>query len=210
MMKKIFFMFLLLGFFKGNIHAQAKQQRMLLQQIAALQVYIGYAQKGYSAVKKGLNTIGDLKRGEFNLHTDYLNSLKAVNPKIKKYTRVTEIIALQIKIMKSYKSLYQQIRQDDLFHGDEVDYIKKVFERVLENSESNLDELLTIVTDGKLEMKDDQRITRIDMIYQNILDNYAFSESFSNQTKILAVSKSTELKEAKNSRVLNRLNTDLP
>lgn len=205
-MKKIFFMFLLLGPFKGNIHAQAKQQRVLLQQIAALQVYIGYAQKGYSTVKKGLYTIADFKRGEFNLHTDYLNSLKAVNPKVKKYARVTEIIALQIKIIKSYKSLYEQIRQDDLFYGDEVDYIRRVFERVLENSDSNLDELLTIVTDGKLEMKDDERITRIDMIYHTMLDNYAFSESFSNQTKMVALSKAMELKEAKTSRVLHGIN----
>ncbi|MFW0738468.1 hypothetical protein [Flavobacterium sp. T12S277] len=205
-MKKILLVVLFTALTAGNLHAQAKQQRVLLQQIAALQVYIGYAQKGYSAVKKGLNTIGDFKRGEFNLHTDYLNSLKVVNPKIKKYARVPDIIGLQIKIMKSYKSLHQQIRQDDLFHGDEVDYIKRVFERLIKNCDDNLDELLTIITDGQLEMKDDERMKRIDTIYQNMLDNYSFSESFSNQTKIMAVSKAAELKEAKNSRVLNGIN----
>ncbi len=209
-MKKIFLLVLITALTTGNLHAQAKQQRMLLQQIAALQVYIGYAQKGYSAVQKGLNTIGDFKSGEFNLHTDYLNSLKTVNPKIKKYARVTEIIGLQIKIMKSYKSLHQQIQQDDLFHGDEVDYIKRVFEKLIKNCDSNLDELLTIVTDGELEMKDDERMKRIDIIYQNMLDNYTFFESFSNQTKLIAVSKAAELKEAKNSRVLHGTNTDLP
>jgi hypothetical protein len=209
-MKKIFLVVLFTALTTGNLHAQAKQQRMLLEQIAALQVYIGYAQKGYSAVKKGFNTIGDFKRGEFNLHTDYLNSLKTVNPKIKKYARVTEIIGFQTKIMKSYKRLNQQIRQDDLFHGDEVDYIKRVFERLIKNCDTNMDELLTILTDGKLEMKDDERVKRIDMLYQNMLDNYTFSESFSNQTKMIAVSKAAELKEAKNSRVLNGINTDLP
>jgi hypothetical protein len=207
-MKKIFLVVLFTAFTTGYLQAQAKQQRVLLQQIAALQVYIGYAQEGYSVVKKGLNTIGDFKRGEFNLHSDYLNSLKAVNPKIKKYARVTEIIGLQIKIMKSCESLYQQIQQDDLFHGDEIDYIKRFFERLIENCDANLDELLTIVMDGKLEMKDNERMSRIDMIYQNMLDNYAFSESFSNQTKILAVSKAAELKEVKNSRVLHGINTD--
>ncbi|MDX6188646.1 hypothetical protein SGQ83_04725 [Flavobacterium sp. Fl-318] len=209
-MKKIFLLVLITALTTGHLQAQAKQQRMLLQQIAALQVYIGYAQKGYSIVKKGLNTIGDFKRGEFNLHKDYLSSLKAVNPKIKKYARVTEIIALQIKIMKSYKGFYQQIRQDDLFHGDEIDYIKRVFERLIKNCDTNLDELLTIIMDGQLEMKDDERVKRIDMIYQSMLDNYTFCESFSNQTKVLAVSKANELKDAKNSRILNGINTDLP
>lgn len=209
-MKKIFLLVLFTVLITGNLQAQAKQQRMLLQQIAALQVYIGYAQKGYSVAKKGLGTINDFKRGEFNLHTNYLNSLKVVNPKIKKYARVTEIIALQIKIMKSYKNLYQQIRQDDLFHGDEIDYIKRVFERLIKNCDTNLDELLTIVTDRQVEMKDNERVKRIDRIYQNMLDNYTFCESFSNQTKVLALSKANELKEAKNSRVLSGINTDLP
>ncbi|KFF17744.1 hypothetical protein [Flavobacterium hydatis] len=205
-MKKIFLLLLFAILISGNMHAQAKQQRMLLQQIAALQTYIGYAQKGYSVAKKGLNTINDFKRGEFKLHTDYLTSLKQVNPKIKKYARITEIIALQIKIIKSYKSLYPQIRQDDLFHGDEVDYIKRVFERVLDNCDDNLDELLTIVSDGTLEMKDDERIKRIDTVYQNMLDSYAFCESFGNKTKLMAVSKAKELKEAKTSRVLHGIN----
>lgn len=205
-MKKIFFMFLLLGFFKGNIHAQAKQQRMLLQQITALQTYIGYAQKGYSVAKKGLGAIQDFKRGEFNLHTDYLNSLMAVNPKIKKYARVAEIIALQLKIIKNYKSLYRQIQQDDLFHGDEVDYIQRVFARVIENCDTNMDELLILISDGQLELKDDERIQRIDTIYQNMLDNYSFSEGFGNQTKLMALSKAKELKEAKTSRALRGIN----
>ncbi|CAA9195807.1 hypothetical protein [Flavobacterium collinsii] len=205
-MKKIFLVVLFTALTAENLQAQAKQQRMLLQQIAALQVYIGYAQKGYSVAKKGLRTINDFKRGEFNLHTNYLSSLKAVNPKIKKYARVTEIIALQIKIIKNYKGLYEQIRQDDLFHGDEVDYIKRVFERLIENCDNNLDELLTMITDGQLEMKDDERMKRIDTIYQNMLDNYSFSERFGNQTKIMAASKAAELKEAKTSRVLSGIN----
>ncbi|MCD0474063.1 hypothetical protein LPB87_06610 [Flavobacterium sp. EDS] len=205
-MKKIFLLFLFATLITGNIQAQAKQQRMLLQQIAALQVYIGYAQKGYSVAKKGLGAINDFKRGEFNLHKDYLTSLKSVNPKIKKYAKVAEIIALQIKIIKNSNKIYQQIQQDDLFHGDEVDYIKRVFERVFEDCDTNMDELLTIVLDGKLELKDDERIKRIDTIYQNMLDNYAFSESFGNETKLMALSKAKELKEVKNSRVLHGIN----
>ena len=205
-MKKIISLLLFAVLTTGNLHGQAKQKRVLLQQIAALQIYIGYAQKGYSIAKKGLGTISDFKRGEFNLHTDYLNSLKKVNPKIKKYARVTEIIVLQIKIIKSYKSLYAQIRKDDLFHGDEIDYIKRVFDRLIENCDTDMDELLTILTDGKLELKDDERIKRIDLIYQNMFDNYTFSESFGNQTKLMALSKVTELKEAKTSRVLRGIN----
>ncbi|MDI5894838.1 hypothetical protein [Flavobacterium algoritolerans] len=209
-MRKIVLFLLFAGFLNGNIYGQAKQAEVLLKQIAALQIYIGYAQKGYSVAKKGLNTIGDFKRGEFNLQTDYFNSLKTVNPKIKKYARVAEIISLQVKIIKSYGTIYGQIQQDDLFHGDEVDYIKRVFDRLIENCDDNLEELITIVTDGQLEMKDDERMKRIDAIYQNMLENHTFCESFSNQTRLMSLSRTKDTKEVKTSRALRGINTDLP
>lgn len=209
-MRKIVLFLLFAGFLNGNIYGQAKQAEVILKQIAALQIYIGYAQKGYSVAKKGLNTIGDFKRGEFNLHTDYFNSLKTVNPKIKKYARVAEIISLQVKIIKSYGTIYGQIQQDDLFHGDEVDYIKRVFDRLIENCDDSLEELFTIVTDGQLEMKDDERMKRIDAIYQNMLENHTFCESFSNQTRLMSLSRTKNTKEVKTSRALRGINTDLP
>ncbi|MFV8353562.1 hypothetical protein [Flavobacterium sp. XS2P14] len=209
-MKKIVLFLLFAGFINGNIYAQAKQREALLKQIAALQIYIGYAQKGYSVAKKGLNTIGDFKRGEFNLHSDYFNSLKTVNPKIKKYARIAEIISLQVKIMKSYGAIYQRFQQNDLFHGDEVDYINRVFDRLIENCDDNLEELITIVTEGKLEMKDDERMKRIDVLYQNMLENHTFCESFSNQVKLMSLSKANDIKEVKTSRALHGLNNDLP
>lgn len=66
----------------------ATQKKYLLQQIAGLQVYIGYVQKSYSIAKQGLNTVSAIKHGEFNLHKDYFNSLRTVNPKIKNYSKV--------------------------------------------------------------------------------------------------------------------------
>ncbi|TRX30639.1 hypothetical protein FNW52_19755 [Flavobacterium sp. ZT3R18] len=209
-MKKTVLFLLLAGFLNANIYAQAKQAQVLLKQIAALQMYIGYAQKGYSIAKKGLNTVSDFKRGELNLHTDYFNSLKTVNPKIKKYVKVAEIVSLQVKIMKSYGSFYRQVQQDDLFHGNEVEYIKRVFDRLIENCNDNLEELITIVTDGQLEMKDDERMSRINVLYKNMMDNHTFCESFSNQTRLLSLSRAKDRNDVKTSRVLHGFNNDLP
>ena len=43
------------------------QKKYLAEQIAALQFYIGIAKEGYKAVGKGLQTIGDIKNGDFNI-----------------------------------------------------------------------------------------------------------------------------------------------
>lgn len=194
-MKKLLLLVLFTVLVISNMSAQVKQRKVLLQQIAALKVYIDAAQKGYSIAKKGLNTIGDLKRGDFKLHTDYFNSLKKVNPKIKNYIRVAEIIGLQLKIMKSYRRTYTDFKEGDLFHGSELDYMKRVFGRLMDNCNDTLDELIIVTTDGQFEMKDDERIERIDSLYYLMMDNYSFIQSFNKQAKLLRLSRVKESKE---------------
>ncbi|MCA6438992.1 MAG: hypothetical protein IM581_03630, partial [Chitinophagaceae bacterium] len=82
------------------LNQKSTQKKYLLQQIAALQVYIGYAKKGYTVVTSGINTIRNIKNGDLNLHRDFFNRLKNVNPAIRRYAKVADIIAYQVKIIK--------------------------------------------------------------------------------------------------------------
>lgn len=179
-------------FMHQGIQAQAKQRKELLLQIAALQVYIDYARKGYSVVSKGLNFIGDAKRGEVNLHGDYFTSLLKINPKVSNYYKAAEILSMQFKIMKICKRTYSDLKRSDLFHGNELDYIERSFERLLGNCNDTLDQLLVVTTDSKLELKDDQRIERIDALHKMMLEDYNFCLSFSNEAKLLSLSKTRE------------------
>jgi len=63
------------------------QIKYLLQQIAANKVYLDYIEKGYGIARNGLNTIQSIKKGDFNLHSDFVSSLIKVNPKIKNYAK---------------------------------------------------------------------------------------------------------------------------
>lgn len=189
---------LIVLFFYQGIQAQTKQRKELLLQIAALQVYIDYAKKGYSVVSKGLNFIGDAKRGEVNLHGDYFTSLLKINPKVKNYYKTAEILSMQFKIMKICKRTYSDLKGSDLFHGNELDYIERSFERLLENCSNTLDQLLVITTDTQLELKDDQRIERIDALHKMMLEDYNFCLTFSNEAKLLSLSKSREKGNAHN------------
>ncbi len=204
-MKKIIVMLVSSILFSGGIQAQNKYQKELLLQIAALQVYIEYGQKGYNVVKKGLGFIGDVKRGELNLHQDYFSALKKVNPKIKNYFKVAEIVSMQIQIMKTYKRTFRQLQEDDLFHGNELDYIQRSFDRLLENCNVTLKELLVITTDAQLEMKDDQRMESIDGLYRTMVDDYTFCQNFCKEAKVLSLARMKENKEVKWSRVWHGL-----
>jgi hypothetical protein len=193
-MKKIILLFVIVSMSVQNLQAQAKWRKEMLLQIAALQVYIDYAKKGYNVVKKGLNFIGELKKGEVHLHNDYFISLLKVNPKIKKYTRVGEIVLLQLKIIRISNNTFKELRHDDIFKGDEIDYIERAFDRLFENCNKTLDELLLVTKDGIIEMTDAQRVKRIDALYLTMSSDYEFCVSFSNEAKMLYLSRDSEKK----------------
>jgi len=181
------------------------QKRYLLQQIAALKVYIDYAQKGYSIASKGLTTIRDIKNGDYNLHRDFLGSLKLVNNKIKRYGKVADIIAFQLRIVKESKQGLRKIRETGQLTGDEIDYCTRVFDLLMGECLKNIDELLQVITSGELEMKDDERIKRIDKLYIDMQNKYGFCAHFSNEMAILVYQRMGEQSEINRSRAIDGL-----
>lgn len=196
-MKKIAVLLVALCVFNQSMSGQAKQRKELILQIAALQVYIDYAKKGYSAVSKGLNFIGDARKGELNLHGDYFTSLLKINPKVRNYYKTVEIISMQFKIMKLCRKTLADLKTADLFHGNELDYIERSFEKLLWSCNQTLDRLLVITTDAELELKDDQRIERIDLLHKTMLEDYNFCLSFSNEARLLSISRTADKEDSK-------------
>ena len=198
----------------GNLNAQTwdewfrqkkTQKKYLLQQIAALKVYIDYAKKGYDIASKGLNTIRRIKDGDFNLHRDFFGSLSLVNPTIKRYKKVADIIALQVRIVKNAKQTMEGVREGGQFTADEISYCTNVYSGLLEDCLDGINELFLVITSGELEMKDDERIRRIDRLYSDMQNKYSFSEDFGNSMGVLAVQRVNERAEIDYSTILNGL-----
>ncbi|MBS1512793.1 MAG: hypothetical protein JST86_18265 [Bacteroidetes bacterium] len=185
------------------LNQKATQKKYLLQQIAALQVYLGYAKKGYNISTSGINTIRNIKNGDFNLHRDFFNRLKNVNPAIRRYAKVADIIAYQIKIIRQTKVTLQQIRETKQFTEAELDYCNKVFDNLMDECIKTVEELILVTTSGELEMTDDERLKRIDGLYADIQDKYSFTCSFSEDMGLLAVQRLGELMEINRSKLIN-------
>lgn len=171
------------------------QKKYLAQQIVALQAYGKVAWDGYKMVGKGLTVIGDIKDGEFNLYRDFFGSLKGVNPAIKNYAKVADIIALQVKTLKAYSKDFSKMKSNPYLRKDELDYINSVYQRLLGDCSRLLDELAMVATDNKVQLSDDERIQRIDGLYKEMQDNYAFSESFGKEVLILGAGREKEQHE---------------
>ena len=181
------------------------QEKYLLEQIAALQTYIDYAEKGYSIVTGGLKTIKHIKHGDFNLHNIFFNSLSTVNPAIKKYTKVASIIAMQISIAKQITNTIKSCKKSNMLLSGELKYLNVVFNNLLGECAKNLDELFALITNNETQMKDDERIQRIDKLYDDMKDKQMFTTSFSHSAKGLSIQRLSAQKDIIISKKLQRL-----
>jgi hypothetical protein len=184
------------------------QKKYLAEQIAALQVYISTARKGYDIAQKGLTTIGNIKDGDFNLHRDFFRSLSDVSPAVDNYVRVADIISLQVKTVRSASRGYQMAKASEWIRPGELDYIQQVYGRLADDCIAILSELQTLITDNRTDMRDDERLQRIDGIYGQMSGNYRFAEAFGWETQLLAISRNKEANEIDNLRLQYGTNKD--
>lgn len=172
--------------------SQKKTQiKYLTQQIAALEQYGKDVEQGYRIAKSGWGGIGNWVKGEFDLHSAYFSSLRTVNPAIKSDPKADNIV--------SYAALIPQ--QFDHLNGlsalneSTQDYIRRVATAVLDDTDKDLSELELVITDGKAQFTDDERIRRLDNIYARVKDKLAFSQSFCQGVRMLLVQRTNSLND---------------
>ncbi len=173
------------------------QKKYLLQQLAGLKFYVSLLKEGYSTVNKGLKTIKGITKGELDLHTTFFESLKSVNPLVGRNKNVADILALQLSISKHF-NLGSKLH----LSRTETQYFESVRSKVLEECLSEIDELLIVISANKLEMKDDERMKRIDKLYESMKDKYQFTQSFVNQTNLLNLQR---LQEERNNKASQKI-----
>ncbi|GIL24498.1 MAG: hypothetical protein BroJett042_30110 [Bacteroidota bacterium] len=162
------------------------QRRYLAKQIALLKVYLGYLKKGYEIADKGLTTIHNIKNGDFNLHRDFFGSLKNVNPHIRNSAKVADIIAFQIYIIQSIRQVNNFCKNNKQFTPEEIRYVAAVYSNMLFLCDASISELLMIIGTNQTEMKDDERLMRIDRLYDDMLDKQAFVKAFDSDVRLIA------------------------
>jgi uncharacterized protein (UPF0297 family) len=141
--------------------------------------------QGYKILDKGYNTVKDIAAGEFSLHEAFLDELLKVNPQVRNYYRVAEIIRYQQYITREYKNALQSARQNGGFSPQEVLYLGEVYHSLSTQSLRNLDELLLVISAGKLRMSDHERIQAIDRIFSDMEGMLVFLRQFNTEVSIL-------------------------
>ena len=163
-----------------------------IEKLNQLRKILTELKKGYEILFKGYTTIRDLSKGNFKLHEAFLDGLLEVRPAVKKYQRVKDIIECQLALLNEYQSAYKKFTKDGSFSSDELDYMQKVYSRLIGQSIQNLDALTTVVTAKKLRASDDERLAAIDEIYEDMSGKLTFLRHFNTNAAILAEQRSAE------------------
>lgn len=165
--------------------AELQQLALDVKKLAQLKNILGDMKTGFDVVSKGYGTIRKLSEGNFTLHEAFLDGLFIVNPRLRKYERVADIIHYQTALLKEYKSAFREFKSSGRFTPEEITYLSDVYGNLFDRSLQNLDELTLVLTDSKLRMTDDERLTAIDRIYKEMQDKLSFLRSFNGCTRLL-------------------------
>lgn len=185
--------------------AEVTQLILNIEKLNQLRKILKELKNGYEILFKGYNTIKNLSEGNFKLHQAFLDGLLQVSPAVRKYERVADIAKLQLELLAEYKNAYRQFQSSDYFDPDELDYMSKVYSKLIAQSVNNLDALSNILTAKKLRMSDDERIAAIDEIFEDMQDKLVFLRHFNSSASILGLQRAKVFTEIEKSRALNGL-----
>jgi DNA repair ATPase RecN len=187
--------------------AQAEEIQQLMLNIEKLMQFRKILQNMYDAFKllsNGYNAVKDISEGNFNLHKTFLDGLAEVSPAVKKYKRIADIIDYQLRVVNDSKKVLQQFQADKQFSADELNYLTAVYDNLIRQTLKHVEELLLVVTAGKLRMNDEERLQAIDRIFVSVESQYGFVREFSNSTKLLSILRKSEQQQIERMRVLHQ------
>lgn len=170
---------------------QDTKEKTMIQQIALQETYLSEIKKGYNNAQKGLTDAKEIKNGSMTLNANYFNSLSQVSPAVQNNPKVRLITDCQQQIMNAFNNEVSWQKQQAILSNDEISYIQQVYAGILSNCTMDLNELNMAVTPGKAQMKDAERISEIDKIYEATVDKYKFSLSFVANTHNYAMYRQT-------------------
>lgn len=171
----------------SSAQSQEVQQLLLnVEKLSQFKQILDDMKRGYQILDQGYSAIRNLSEGSFTLHEVFLDGLMQVSPAVRRYHKIAEIVECQVRMVKEYKRSFRAFKMSRAFAPEELAYMSRVYDRLLQESLRNLDEFAMVVTAGKMRMSDDERLRAIDRIYKEMLDKMVFLKHFDEGAALVA------------------------
>lgn len=176
---------------------QSTKKKDMALQIALMETYLSGLKHGYQQTQYGLANIADLKNGSLNLNNNYFLSLSQVSPAVQQNPKVTEIQSLATEIKLNFRRFIQWQRGQDLVTAGDISYLQKVADHLIAECNKDLVMLNDVISPGKLQLTDADRIKEINRIDADMKDKYAFCRTFIDRTRNVTLRRQAEARQQK-------------
>ena len=149
---------------------EVQQLLLNVEKLDELREMLDKMKDKYQILSQGYNRVKSIPEGNFNLHKAFLDRLIQVNPKVRGYYKVGEIIQLQVGLIRGIAKTRQEFRVENLLTEQEFGQVDRLFGVWSNSSLHLLEELMLILSDNQLQMDDWERIKAIDRVHASVLD----------------------------------------
>lgn len=189
--------------FKEWFRQNKTQREYLKEQIVQLKLYLELTKQGYKIAKEGLNTVHQIKNGEFKLHKNRFDSLRIVKSGITSLSRLQHITDLHGSINEICEKLPSQIAGCELLDPAVKKQMLTGLKTLYDDCQVLVGGFFMVIRDDQVSMTDDERIQRIEALCKDFEENYLFAQNLRRDLGLVCKSVSAELEDIENRRTLN-------
>ena len=168
----------LLGLGAGRVSAQAIVSAPVLEVQSGIQTGLQNTMKGLSSAANVLVKAGVKEQeltkvfSEKNMQMakTWYDGLLQVSSAVRTYRRVQSVFEKQGKIIATYSSAIETLRQSRFIKPEQLSQMTAVYTKMLTESSNTLSDLQTIVSPAMLKMTDAERMRFIDKLDTKISD----------------------------------------
>jgi hypothetical protein len=192
---------------KAQSVADLLQQLALdYQKLAGMKSILSQLYKGYEILTKGYNSVKDVSQGNFTLHQVFLDGLMVASPAVRKYPRVADVMNDQVTLISEYKTAWSVFSRDPHFSPDELNFMLRVYNHLVNEGLKNISDLSFVLTDNKTRMSDAERLAAIDRIYMNSHNQVSYLRKFNDEAYQTAVQRAVAADDRQSLKTLYGLN----
>lgn len=183
---------------KAGVKKVIKAVDLKVQRLQNETIWLQNAQKVLEnqLSKLKLTEIADWTERQREQYGKYYQELWRVKSAIAYYKRIRELAEKQADILTEYKWAWGLFQKDKHFTVDELDYMRKVYSGILDESVKNLDQIFLVIGSFKTQMSDAARLELVSKASEEIEGNRSALKKFNLENIGRSIQRAKSLDEA--------------
>lgn len=183
---------------KAGVKKVIKAVDLKVQRLQNETIWLQNAQKVLEnqLSKLKLTEIADWTQRQRDQYSKYYEELWRVKSLIAYYKRIKELAEKQADILNEYKWAWGLFQKDKHFTLEELDYMRKVYSGILEESVKNLDQIFLVIGSFKTQMSDAARLELVSKASEEMDNNRSALKKFNLENIGRSIQRAKSLDEA--------------